>query len=284
VFHADGRLADGPIALVEVQGYVYLAKRLAAECARALGLIAKGAALEAEAQDLRRHFEEAFWCEEMETYALALDGAKAPCRVRASNAGHALYAGIAHRDRARRVAIALLRPPFHSGWGVRTVAQGEPRYNPMSYHNGSIWPHDNALIGFGLGQYGFRRSVCAVLEGLVGATAHMDDRRIPELFCGFRRRTGRVPTLYPAACSPQAWAAGAPFLLVHAMLGVTFDTAARRIRLVRPALPEFIGDVTVRNLSLGDTRVDFTLRRHGTRLALQVLRAAPGVEVAIDGE
>jgi glycogen debranching enzyme len=284
VFHADGRLAEGPIALVEVQGYVYLAKRLAAECARALGLTARGAGLEAEAQDLRQRFEETFWCEDLGTYALALDGAKAPCRVRTSNAGHALYAGIAHRDRARRVASALLHPPFHSGWGVRTVAQGEPRYNPMSYHNGSIWPHDNALIGVGLGQYGFRRSVGVILEGLVGATAHMDDRRIPELFCGFRRRTARGPTLYPAACSPQAWAAGAPFLLVHAMLGVTFDAAARRVRLVRPALPPFIGEVTVRNLSVGDSCVDFGLRRHGTRLALQVLRAAPGVEVLVDGE
>jgi glycogen debranching enzyme len=285
VFHADGRLAEGPIALVEVQGYVYLAKCLAAECARALGRAGQAEALERQARELRRRFEEAFWCEEMGTYVLALDGAKAPCLVRTSNAGHALYSGIARRDRARRVANALLRPPFHSGWGVRTVAMGEPRYNPMSYHNGSIWPHDNAVIGCGLARYGFRRGAGVILESLVGATEHMDDCRIPELFCGFRRRTGRGPTLYPAACSPQAWAAGAPYLLVGSMLGVAFDHAKRRVRLTRPALPEFIGDVTVRNLTLdgsGDGGVDFTLCRRGARVALKVLRAPPGVEVTLE--
>jgi glycogen debranching enzyme len=282
VFHADGRLAEGPIALAEVQAYVFLAKRLVAECARQLGLAKRAARLERQARELRRRFEDAFWCEEIGSYALALDGAKEPCRVRTSNAGHTLYAGIARRDRARQVAAQLLRPPFYSGWGVRTVAQGEARYNPMSYHNGSIWPHDNALIGWGLAQYGFRHGVGVIFEGLVAATAYMDDRRTPELFCGFRRRTGRGPTLYPAACSPQAWAAGAPFLLLQGMLGMEFDPAKRRVRLLRPAVPEFLGDVTVRNLSLGGGSVDFVLRRRGTRVSLRVLRATGAVEVALD--
>jgi glycogen debranching enzyme len=282
VFHADGRLADGPIALIEVQGYVYLAKRLAANCARRLGLGPRAAALEEEARRLRQQFEEAFWCERLGTYVLALDGAKNPCRVRSSNAGHALFAGIARRDRARHVASSLLRPPFHSSWGIRTVALGEARYNPMSYHNGSVWPHDNALIGLGFGRYGFRRGVGAIFEGLVAATSYMEDRRIPELFCGFRRRTGRAPTLYPAACSPQAWAAGAPFLLLQGMLGVTFDPAARRIRLVRPRLSALVGDVIVRNLSLSGGTVDFAVHRQGARVALDVLRATPGLEVTLD--
>jgi glycogen debranching enzyme len=282
VFHADGRLADGPIALVEVQGYVYQAKLLAAECARALGHGARAEALEREARALRRRFEEAFWCKEIGTYALALDGAKAPCLVRTSNAGHALFAGIARRDRARQVAEALLSPPYHSGWGVRTVAQGEPRYNPMSYHNGSVWPHDNALIGWGLGRYGYRRGVAALFQGLIEATGYMDDRRTPELFCGFRRRTGRSPTLYPAACSPQAWAAGAPFLLVESMLGVAFDSAERRIRLVRPAVPDFLGDVTVRNLTFDGASVDFTLRRRGARTSLHMLRSSRDLHVTLD--
>lgn len=282
VFHADGRLAEGPIAAVEVQGYVYQARLLAAECARALGLNARAATLERQAQELRERFEQRFWCEEINTYALALDGAKRPCRVRSSNAGHALFSGIARRDRARHVAAALLGPQFHSGWGIRTVAQGEARYNPMSYHNGSIWPHDNALIGLGLGRYGFRRGVGTIFEGLVGATSYMEGRRIPELFCGFRRRTGRGPTIYPAACSPQAWAAGTPFLLMQGMLGVSFEPAARRICLVRPRLPEFMSHVTIRNLSLGGASVDFTLHRHGPRVSLDVLRAAPGLEVTLD--
>jgi glycogen debranching enzyme len=152
----------------------------------------------------------------------------------------------------------------------------------MSYHNGSIWPHDNALVGHGMGRYGFRRGAAAIFRGLIEATAYMDDRRTPELFCGFRRRTGRGPTLYPAACSPQAWAAGAPFLLVESMLGVTFEPAQRRIRLVRPALPDFVGDITVRNLSVGGASVDFTLRRRGARVSLHVLRAAKDLEVRLD--
>jgi glycogen debranching enzyme len=282
VFHADGRLAEGPIALVEVQAYVYLAKRLAAECARALGFGARAEALERQADALRKRFEEAFWCDGLGLYALALDGRKAPCRVRTSNVGHALYAGIVRRDRARHVAATLLRPPFHSGWGVRTVALGEPRYNPMSYHNGSIWPHDNALIGAGLGHYGFRRGVGAIFEGQVGAASHMDDRRIPELFCGFRRRTGRGPTLYPAACSPQAWAAGTPFLLIQSLLGLTFDAAQRRICLVRPALPPSLDAIAVRNLTLGGASVDFSVHRDGRTCVLHMLRAAPDLEVALD--
>ena len=152
----------------------------------------------------------------------------------------------------------------------------------MCYHNGSIWPHDNALIGLGLARYGFRRGVGAIFEGLFAASSLMEDRRMPELFCGFRRRTGRGPTLYPAACSPQAWAAGAPFLLLQGMLGVTFDAAEHRIRLMRPRLPELVGDVTIRNLSLGGASADFTLHRQGARVALDVLRATPGLEVRLD--
>jgi glycogen debranching enzyme len=152
----------------------------------------------------------------------------------------------------------------------------------MSYHNGSIWPHDNALIGCGLGRYGFRRGVGALFEGLVGAASYMDDRRMPELFCGFRRRTGRGPTLYPAACSPQAWAAGAPFLLLQSLLGLTFDASARRVRLLRPVLPDSIGEITVRNLTLGGGSADFTVRRHGRTCSLHVLHSTGGLDVAVD--
>ncbi|TDX64856.1 glycogen debranching enzyme [Methylosinus sp. sav-2] len=282
VFHADGRLADGPIALVEAQAYVYAARRLAAHCARELGLHARAEELARAAEALRVRFEEAFWCEEIGSYALALDGEKKQCKVRTSNAGHALYAGIAQPDRAQRVADGLLDSRFFSGWGLRTVARGESRYNPMSYHNGSIWPHDNALIAHGLGRYGFKEGVAAIFESLTRAASYMEARRIPELYCGFRRRHGRGPTLYPAACSPQAWAASAPFLFIQTMLGLEFDHKARQIRLVNPSVPLSAGEIVIRNLSLGEARVDLALKQDArSAISLHVLRTIGDVQVSL---
>jgi glycogen debranching enzyme len=281
VFHADGRLAEGPVALVEVQGYVYAAKTLAASCARALGLADRALELDTQAENLRERFERAFWCEDIGTYALALDGAKAACKVRASNAGHALFTGIARPDRARRVAAGLFDNAFYSGWGIRTLAQGEARYNPISYHNGSIWPHDNALIAQGLARYGHKSRISLIFEGLVRATTYMDERRLPELFCGFRRRPGRGPTVYPLACSPQAWASGAPFSILQAMLGLEFDHATRRIALINPIVPDFVGDITIRNLHLGDATADFAVRQDGGAISLQVLRATARLQVSV---
>jgi len=279
VFHADGRLAQGPIALVEVQGYVYAAKKLAASCARALGN--RSIALNTQAEHMRHRFDEAFWREDMGTYALALDGAKKQCKVRTSNAGQTLFTGIAQPDRAHRIAEGLFDPSFYSGWGIRIVAKGEARYNPMSYHNGSIWPHDNALIAQGLARYGHNSGINLIFEALVRAATYMDQRRLPELFCGFRRRKGRGPTLYPAACSPQAWASGTPFLLLQAMLGLAFDHAARRIELINPTVPAFVGDMVIRNLRLGDATADFAVRQDGGVISLQVLRATPGLQVSL---
>jgi glycogen debranching enzyme len=281
VFHADGSLAQGPIALVEVQGYVYCAKKLASSCARTLGFMDRAIALEAQAERLRLRFEEAFWCEDIGTYALALDGAKTQCKVRTSNAGQTLFTGIAPADRAHRIAKGLFDPTFYSGWGIRTLAKGEARYNPMSYHNGSIWPHDNALIAQGLARYGHKGGINLIFEALVRATSYMDQRRLPELFCGFRRRKGRGPTLYPAACSPQAWASGTPFLVLQAMLGLEFDHAARRIVLVNPTVPAFVGDIVIRNLRLGSATADFSVHQDGGAISLQVLRATPGLQVSL---
>jgi glycogen debranching enzyme len=282
VFHADGRLAEGPIALVEAQAYVYSARRLAAYCARELGMTERAAELAREAEALRERFEAAFWCEEIGTYALALDGEKKQCKVRTSNAGHALYCGIARAERAERVANGFADTSFFSGWGIRTVARGESRYNPMSYHNGSIWPHDNAMIAHGLGRYGFKSGVAAVFDSLMRAASYMEARRIPELYCGFRRRRGRGPTLYPAACSPQAWAASAPFLLIQTMLGLEFDHKARQIRLVNPDVPEAAGEIVLRNLSLGDARVDIALRQDAQHaISLHVLRTVGDVQVSL---
>ena len=281
IFHADGRLADGYIALAEVQGYVFAAKRLAARCALRMGLAEKAGQLATEARTLAERFEEAFWCEELGTYALALDGAKQACKVRSSNAGQLLFSGMVREDRARKVAAGLMRPHFFSGWGIRTVAVGEIRYNPMSYHNGSIWPHDNALIALGLSRYGLKHSVEQVFKGLFDAAAYMDLWRLPELFCGFRRERHRGPTLYPVACAPQAWASATPFTLLEAALGLEFDAGRGEIRLRNPRLPTFLNEVILRELRLKDASVDLRIRRHGDDVSLEVLRKRGQIQVSI---
>ena len=284
VFHADGRLAEGPIALCEVQGYVYLAKRLAADCARRLGLAARGQALDAEADRLKARFEEAFWCEEVDTYALALDGDKAPCRVRTSNAGQVLLSGIAHQDRARKIAAQLMEPECFSGWGIRTVSTLERRYNPMSYHNGSVWPHDNALITLGFSRYRAKAEVSRIFRALFDAATYLDLHRLPELFCGFPRFTSRGPTLYPVACAPQAWASGAFFALLQASLGIEQDPWRTEIRFRSPTLPNFLDEVVLTGLAAGSGFVDVVIRRHGPRTSLEVLRAEGNIKVKTELE
>jgi len=281
IFHVDGQLAEGYIALAEVQGYVFAAKRLAARCAARLGKSDMAQKLEAEAGLLAERFEEAFWCEELGTYALALDGDKRPCKVRTSNAGQLLFTGIVREDRARMVAADLMRPHFFTGWGIRTVAQGEARYNPMSYHDGSIWPHDNALIALGLARYGLKHSVAHVFKALFDAASYMDLRRLPELFCGFRREKGRGPTLYPVACAPQAWASATPFTLLEAALGLEFDAQRGEIRLRNPRLPAFLNEVVLRELQLGPSSVDLRVSRHGDEVSLEVLRTRGKIQVSI---
>jgi glycogen debranching enzyme len=281
ISHADGRLAEGPIALVEVQGYVYLAKRLAAKCADKLGQSRRAAELDEQAARLADRFDAAFWSPEIDTYALALDGAKAPCRVRSSNAGQLLFTGIVKPDRAARVADGLLRPHFFSGWGVRTLSGLEHRYNPMSYHNGSIWPHDNALLVLGLARYGMKQAAGRIFGGLSAAASYMELRRLPELFCGFQRRRGRGPTLYPVACSPQAWASGAPFLMLQACLGLEFDPDRGEIRLRNPWLPDFLDEIALVNLSLNEANVDLTLRRERDEVSLRVERRSGDIRVSL---
>ena len=280
VFHADGRLAEPPIALVEVQGYAYAAWRGAALLGRALG---DGAVedYEARARKLQQRFEEVFWCPEIGTYALALDSAKRPCRVRSSNAGHALFSGIASPAHAARVAATLMDESGFSDWGIRTVAVGEARYNPMSYHNGSVWPHDNGLIALGLARYGLREPLLKVMEGLFGAAAATELHRLPELFCGFPRRAGERPTSYPVACSPQAWSSAAVFAVMGAALGVSFNPAAGEIRFTRPALPDFLEEVTLEHLRMGDVSVDLLFRRYTRDTSLNVLRKEGEAEIVL---
>jgi glycogen debranching enzyme len=281
IFHEDGRMAEGPIALCEVQGYVYAAKRHAAALAAALGHAAVAVALRQQAETLRERFEAAFWCEELSSFALALDGAKKPCRVIASNAGHALFTGIAEPAHARRVAETLLGSACFSGWGVRTVGISAARYNPMSYHNGSVWPHDNAMIALGLARYGRKTEVLQIFKGLFDAASYMDLRRLPELFCGFPWRRLNAPTLYPVACVPQAWASATVFALIQASLGLGFDGATGEIRFARPMLPEFLDQLHLRGLQSKGGMADVLLRRYGSEVAVTVTRRSGNVRVVV---
>jgi glycogen debranching enzyme len=261
VFHADGTLAPAPIALCEVQGYVYAAKLAAARMCSVLEKTDQSSRLQREAENLRIQFEDQFWCDDLSTYALALDGNKRPCRVRTSNPGHCLFTGIAAADRARRVAETLLDPVFFTGWGVRTVASSEARYNPLSYHNGSVWPHDNSLVASGMAKYGFKDFAGKILLGLLDLSSMVDLHRLPELFCGLERRPGEGPTLYPVACSPQVWASAAPFLILQACLGLSIQAANNRLVFDRPSLPEGIPQVAIRNLRCGNQCMDLFLER-----------------------
>jgi len=279
VFHADGAIAEPPIALCEVQGYVYAAKMAAARLSSALRKKKSAVTLEREATQLRDKFEEAFWCEDLGIYALALDGKKQPCRVRASNAGHCLFANIARYENGRAAAHTLVGADFFSGWGVRTVAEGEARYNPLSYHNGSVWPHDNAIIATGLARYGLKKLAGKILLALMDVSSTMELHRLPELFCGLERRPEEGPTMYPVACSPQAWAAAAPFLVVQACLGISVRGAESRVVFERPCLPEGIPHLTIRGLRVGDASVDLLFERQADTARVQVLDKQGEIEV-----
>ncbi len=281
VFHEDGTLAEGPIALCEVQGYVYAAKRMMARMARMLRRNEFAEQLGREAERLRIRFEQAFWCEELSTYALALDGNKKPCRVRTSNPGHCLFARIVSEERALMTARTLTGSSSFSGWGIRTVAEGERRYNPMSYHNGSIWPHDSAMVALGFSRYGLKREALQVFEGLFAASGFFDLNRMPELFCGFPKRHGEGPTLYPVACSPQAWAAGCVLMLIQAALGMSFEASERRLRLDRPALPLGIDEFELRDLRVGEATTDLRFRRSESGAEIQVLRKEGPLDIVI---
>jgi glycogen debranching enzyme len=281
LFHADGSDALGAIALCEVQGYVFAAKQGAAIIAGALGFAAYAEKLRREAEILRDRFEAAFWCDDIGTYAIALDGHKRVCKVRSSNAGQVLFSGIAQAARARLVADQLLGAEFFSGWGVRTIASSEIRYNPMSYHNGSVWPHDNALIALGFARYGLKQHAERLFTALFEAAAYMDLRRLPELFCGFRRSRGKGPTLYPVACSPQAWSCTAPFALLQACLGLEVDFAERRVGFRQPRLPHFLDEVTIRSLAVGGGRVDILLRRYGAEVSVNLLRRTGDAHIRV---
>jgi len=231
-----------------------------------------------QAEVLKETFQKAFWCEEISTYALALDGEKQQCKVSASNAGHCLYTGVAETEQAARTANTLMQANSFSGWGVRTIAVSEPRFNPMAYHNGSIWPHDNAIIAAGLARYGFKDHANRILNGLFDASLFLE-YRLPELFCGFYRRDGEGPVPYPVACSPQSWAAASVFMLLQAILGMKIDADTSRLFFIRPVLPDFLDEIRIENLKIGSGSVDVLIHGRARNATVEIKRREGAVEV-----
>lgn len=281
IFHADGRLPRGPIALLEVQGYVYAARLAMADLAARRGDRAMQKRWREGAERLRGAVEERFWMREENFYALAIDGEGALCQVRASNAGHLLYVGLPSEQRAAQVIDQLLSATFDNGWGLRTLSDRAPRFNPMSYHNGSVWPHDTGLCAAGMGRYGNRSGIAHLLNEAFGA-AHHFGMRLPELFCGFARAAGELPVGYPVACLPQAWSSGAIFMMLQACLGLQIDGWRREIHIDRPALPDEIERLTVRGLEVGGERVDLLFQHQDDRVAVSpVGRLAGGIRMLV---
>lgn len=270
VFYEDGDLAKGPIALCEVQGYAYDARIQAGKIAMVLGFPDLANKWKAEAEDLKIKFNETFWSDEKQTYVIALDGEKKQCEIETSNAGHCLFSGIATPERARKIAKSLVSDRMFSGWGIRTLSTTEANYNPMSYHNGSIWPHDNAMVAYGFSRYGMQKETEKVLTGMFDTSMYVEER-LPELFCGFDRRKGHGPTAYPVACSPQAWAVGSVYLLLQATLGLKIYAGQRRICLFNPMLPGYLDEITITNLSIDENNL----------VALQIRKGKHGVEASI---
>lgn len=281
IFHADGSQAEPPIALSEVQGYVYQARKMAALMAIFLGDPQMAEDLEKSAESLREAFERDFWCEKLGTYAIALDGRKRPCRVRSSNAGHCLFSQIAGEERAAILAGGFMDPAFFSGWGIRTIAAGEPNFNPISYHNGSIWPHDNSMIAYGLSRYSLKEPVLKIFNGLFDAANYLELSRMPELFCGFQRQQGEGPVLYPVACNPQAWSTAAVYLLIQASLGMSIQATENRIYFDHPALPDFLDEMIIEGLKINSSSFDIRLERHERDVGIDVFRREGEIEVIV---
>jgi len=278
VSHKDGSLAGAPIALCEVQGYAYAAKRAGAAMSLALGQVEQSESLLVHAAQLKDRFHERFWCNDLSTYALALDGQKRQCQIKTSNAGQCLYTGIVDKRYAGKVADSLMAADSFSGWGVRTLAATEARFNPMAYHNGSVWPHDNALIAAGLARYGFKDEANRIFAGLFQASLFVE-YRLPELFCGFEKQNNNAPVPYPVACSPQAWSAAAVYALLSAALGLEIDGAASRLSFVRPVLPDFLDEIEIDNLKVGAGAVDLLVHRRAHSATIEIRRRSGDVEV-----
>ncbi|HZW14861.1 MAG TPA: amylo-alpha-1,6-glucosidase [Brevundimonas sp.] len=277
IFHRDGRFPKGPIALLEVQGYAYAAWQAMADMARTVG-DERQAEWAGRAGAVQTLVEDRFWMEDEQFYAIALDGDGEPCRSIGSNAGHLLFTGLPSRERAKAVTKRMLGAEFRSGWGLRTLATGQARFNPMSYHNGSVWPHDTAMAAAGMAHYGERRAVALLIEEIFAAATHFH-LRLPELFCGFERIPGEPPIAYPVACLPQAWAAGSVFLMLQAALGVRIDAIEGLVEVDKPLLPSGIDRLHITDLKVGDGVVDLAFQQLGAHTVVMPKRREGPVSV-----
>lgn len=269
--HRDGEVAKAPLALCEIQGYVYEAKYRMASLMRSFGDIRTADKLKKEAAELARRFEKAFWMPQYGFYAMALDREKRQLQVISSNPGHLLFTRILPQERARVIAQRFMQPDMFSGWGLRTMSQDERVFNPLSYHRGSVWPHDNSIVAHGMALYEFREPALQVFNGLVQAALNFRDYRLPELFCGIQRREHDEPVQYPVSCSPQAWASGAIFLLLTSVLGIRPSAHRKELNIVNPVLPDWLDYLNIRNLKIGDSRVGLDFTRRGNRTFCNVV-------------
>jgi glycogen debranching enzyme len=269
--HADGTVAEPPIALIEVQGYVYDAKYRLSRLLRLFGDGPRADRLRKEASEMARRIEKSFWMPRKSYFAMALDKNKRPLEVISSNVGHLLFSRALRADRARAVAQRLMQGDLHSGWGWRTLASSERVFNPMSYHRGSVWPHDNSLIAHGLCLYDMPKAALHTLTTLFQAAVHFRDNRLPELFCGMQRRDRDAPVNYPVSCSPQAWASGAVLFILTSVLGIRPSAANGELNIVNPALPDWLDQLEVRNMRIGNSRVGLDFTRRGERTFCNVV-------------
>lgn len=282
IFHEDGTLAPTPIALCEVQGYVYLAKVKAAQIAMLFGELDKAEKLKQQAENLKEKFAEKFWMKDKHTFAIALDGNKRPCRISSSNAGQCLFTGIVKEEHTDRLVKTLMGVNMFCGWGIRTVADGEALYNPMSYHNGSVWPHDNALIALGLARYGYHEAGHEIMSGIFEVAKNVESYRLPELFCGFEKVRNEGIVHYPVACMPQAWAVGCSFLMLQASLGLKIFARQNLILFYKPSLPDYINEVTIRNLRINNSEIILQVRKDGRKIHIDIISSTgPKVDIKV---
>jgi glycogen debranching enzyme len=279
--HADGTPAQAPIALVEEQGYAADAFRRAAALIRLLGDPEQADRLTTRSNELMQKLDQSFWLAEDAYYAMALDRDKRPLTVMSSNPGHLLFTHTINDQRARDVVTKLMAQGLFSGWGIRTLSDEEQTYNPMSYHRGSVWPHDNSLIAFGMVRYGYNQEASAILSALFEASLHFREYRLPELFCGNQRHHRDEPVQYPVSCSPQAWASGTPIVILTALLGLKPDASSGELKIVNPRLPEFLTFLEIRDLRVGKSWLDLDFLRHGDRTSCRVV-GRRGEELAVN--